>query len=391
MTQAADGHVDVATGPDATQVATDAADGTGPAVISVQPDQVVHSLAIAGHENDPMRGQQWALDRTTFESSWTMTRGSGVIVAVIDSGVEATTRTSRARCSRGKDYVNPGDDGRIDPDGHGTHVAGIIAAHINNGVGIDGAAPGVRILPVRVLDANGAGVASNVAKGIIWAADHGARVINLSLGGDKSAGLQQAIRYANHKRAVVVAAGGNNAQAGNAPMYPAAFPETIAVASVNSDLTHSVFSNTGNYLDVSAPGDTIVSTWGTSPTAYAAASGTSMATPYVAAEAALVIAAAPEALGEPGQEDHPVDDDAPRRRRRCSATVSSTRPLAVLKARAYPGTTGHMTAAQTHRQKRVDVRLPLGLRPARPRRVDRRTSAVRSAVPSGAAFPSFAE
>ena len=83
----------------------------------------------------------------------------------------------------GKDYVTPGSDGRIDPNGHGTHVAGIIAAHVNNALGIAGAAPGVRILPVRVLDANGGGVASNVAKGIIWAADHGARVINLSLGG----------------------------------------------------------------------------------------------------------------------------------------------------------------------------------------------------------------
>ena len=91
----------------------------------------------------------------------------------------------------------------------------------------------------------------------------------------------------------MVAAGGNNAQAGNAPMYPAAYGQAIAVASVDSNLNHSSFSNTGGYLDISAPGEGIVSTWGTSPSAYADASGTSMATPYASAEAALIIATTP--------------------------------------------------------------------------------------------------
>ena len=92
----------------------------------------------------------------------------------------------------------------------------------------------MKILPVRVLDANGGGVASDVAKGIIWATDHGARVINVSLGGGASPGIQQAMQYANSKGAVVCAAGGNNGQAGNTPMYPAAYPEAIAVAAVDS-------------------------------------------------------------------------------------------------------------------------------------------------------------
>jgi type VII secretion-associated serine protease mycosin len=295
MTQAADGHLAVVTGRTALEDITKAADGgTGPQVLSVQPDQVVHSLELAGHENDPLRSQQWALDKTSFESAWSLTRGQGVKVAVIDSGVDATHQDLTGSVLRGIDYVDPGTYGQIDPDGHGTHIAGIIAAHVNNGVGIDGAAPAVQILPVRVLDANGSGTASNVAKGIIWATDHGARVINLSLGGGKSAGLQQAMAYANSKQVVVLAAGGNNAQAGNAPLYPAAYPQAIAVASVNDDLAHSTFGNTGRYLDISAPGEGIVSAWGTSSTAYADASGTSMATPYAAAEAALVIAATPK-------------------------------------------------------------------------------------------------
>jgi serine protease len=294
VTQATDGRLQVRTGREATELATQAASGvpdTG--VVSVQPDQTVHALEIAGTENDPMRSQQWGLDQVSFEAAWSVTRGQGVKVAVIDSGVEADHQDLAGSVLPGKDYVNPADDGRIDPNGHGTHVAGIIAAHVNNGLGIDGAAPGVHILPIRVLDANGGGIASNVAKGVIWGADHGARVINLSLGGGKSEGLEQAIQYANSKGAVVVAAGGNNGDAGNAPMYPAAYPEAIAVAAVDSNLSHPAFGNTGSYLDVSAPGVGIVSLWGSSPTAYADATGTSMATPYASAEAALIIAATP--------------------------------------------------------------------------------------------------
>ena len=176
VTQAADGQLQVVTGNEASEVVDNAADGRpGPAVLSVQPDQAVHALD-AGGENDPLRSQQWALDRTSFESAWSLTRGRSITVAVIDSGVLANHQDLTGTVLSGIDYVKPGGDGRIDPNGHGTHVAGIIAAHVNNALGIAGAAPDVRILPVRVLDANGGGVASNVAKGIIWAADHGARV-----------------------------------------------------------------------------------------------------------------------------------------------------------------------------------------------------------------------
>jgi subtilisin family serine protease len=283
----ADGGLQVVTGDAADKLVADVAAGRpAPEVLSVQADQTVSALS-AG-ENDPMRSQQWALDQVSFESSWPVTRGGRVVVAVIDSGVLGTHQDLAGSVLPGIDYIR---DGRIDPNGHGTHVAGIIAAHVNNGVGIAGAAPSVRILPVRVLDAGGGGVASNVAKGIIWAADHGARVINLSLGGGEAPGVEQAIQYANSKRAVVVAAAGNFGDSGNAPKYPAAYPEAIAVAAVDSNLSHPAFSNTGSYVDVAAPGVGIVSAWGSSPTAYASATGTSMATPYVSAEAAMIIAA----------------------------------------------------------------------------------------------------
>jgi hypothetical protein len=179
----------------------------------------------------------------------------------------------------------------VDPGGHGTHVAGIIGARLNNGRGIAGGAPSVRIMPVRVLDAHGSGVASDVAEGIIWAADHGARVINVSLGGGPSPGMQAAMQYANAKRAVVVAAAGNGYQSGNTPTYPAAYPEAIAVASVNDSLGHSSFSNTGSYVDIAAPGEMILSTYGDNTHDYQWMSGTSMATPYAAAAAALIVSA----------------------------------------------------------------------------------------------------
>jgi type VII secretion-associated serine protease mycosin len=286
----ADGQLHVVSGQEADQLVDDAEQGRpGPEILSVDADKTVHALGT----NDPYRGQQWALDRVSFEPAWRFTAGRGVTVAVIDSGVRANHQDLAGSVLPGKDYVTAGSDGRVDPNGHGTHVAGVIAAHVNNAVGIAGGAPGVRIMPIRVLDANGGGVASNVAKGIIWAADHRARVINLSLGGGQAAGVQQAIRYANSKGAVVVAAAGNSGDSGNTPMYPAAYGEAIAVAAVDSNLAHPGFSNTGAYVDVSAPGVGIVSTWGTSPTAYASATGTSMATPYASAAAALILAKNP--------------------------------------------------------------------------------------------------
>jgi serine protease len=262
------------------------------AVASTGSSSRVFALELGG-ANDPMSSQQWALHETSFESAWSVSRGKGVIVAVIDSGVEGDHQDLKGSVLRGIDFVQPGLGGNHDPNGHGTNVAGIIAAHVDNDLGIAGAAPGVKILPVRVLDANGGGLASNVAKGIIWAANHRARVINVSLGGGKDTGIHLAIQYAVSKGDVVLAAGGNNGEAGNAPMYPAAYPDTIAVAAVNSDLSHPGFGNTGRYLDISAPGVGIVSLWGSSPTAYADATGTSMATPYASAEAALIIAANP--------------------------------------------------------------------------------------------------
>src|SRR4051794_12301457 len=285
LTRDPQGHLHVVRGSAAATAIADHGSGAAATeVLSYEEDAPVHLLG------DALRSEQWALDAVPYESTWTATRGAGVTVAVIDTGVLGNHEDLAGSVISGIDYVN-GTDGRIDPGGHGTHVAGIIAAHVNNGVGIAGAAPSVKIMPVRVLDANGSGVSSNVALGIIWAADHGARVINLSLGGGPSPGIQTAMQYALSKQVVVVAAAGNGYQSGNTPTYPGAYPEAIAVAAINQNRQHASFSNTGAYVDIAAPGDLIWSAWGSGPTQYGLASGTSMATPYVAAAAALVIAA----------------------------------------------------------------------------------------------------
>jgi type VII secretion-associated serine protease mycosin len=285
-----DGHLRVVHFNGAPAAATYSATDAGHEVVSSEPDSVVGVLGAT----DPMRPSQWALDKVSFEAAWATTRGHGVTVAVVDTGVREDHEDLGATVLPGIDYVHSGN-GWDDENGHGTHVAGIIAAAASNGRGIAGGAPGVKILPVRVLDEHGAGYSSNVAAGIIWATDHGARIINLSLGGTTpSDGTRAAIQYANSKGALVLAAAGNDAQHGNRPLYPGAFPETVAVAAVDQNLHRADFSNYGSYVDIAAPGVSILSTYSLSRTAYADMSGTSMATPYASATAALVVAANPK-------------------------------------------------------------------------------------------------
>ena len=281
-------------------------------VVGLDLDEPVRALGTV----DPFRTRQWALDATSFERSWPTTDGSGVVVAVVDSGVQADHEDLAGTVLDGWDAIANRAGGTSDPHGHGTHVSGIIAAVAGNGKGIAGAAPGVRILPVRVLSASGSGSRSDVLEGIIWAADHGADVINLSIGGSGgNSTYQSAISYAVDKGAVVVASAGNEAQRGNAPSYPAAFPEAIAVASITSSGARSSFSNYGSYVDIAAPGSSVHST---TPSGYESWSGTSMAAPYVSAAAALVAARYPQLspaqvrdllersaddLGDPGRDD----------------------------------------------------------------------------------------
>jgi hypothetical protein len=243
-------------------------------------------LKLIEANNDTYRSQQWALDRVTFEDAQSLSTGSGVTVAVVDTGVQPNHPDLAGQVLTGWNIIK-GTTASADDNGHGTHVAGIIAAIANNSAGITGGAPGVKILPVKVLDSSGSGTWADVAAGILWACNNGAKVINLSVGGTSgNQTLADAVAQANASGCLLVAAAGNLGNTTNLPSYPGAYPEPIAVASVDSNLGHSYFSNTGTYVDIAAPGSSIYSTlMGSS---YAYMSGTSMATPYAAAEAALI-------------------------------------------------------------------------------------------------------
>jgi subtilisin family serine protease len=295
---------DVRSSAQARAVGASAAAGND--LVAVQSDTVVRPTGGAP-TTDQYAPNQWALDptKTTFSTAWKTSLGKNIKVAVVDTGVQAAHPDLAGQVLAGKAFLKGTTDKnalnpQIDSCGHGTHVAGTIAALRNNGIGVSGAAPGVKILPVKVL--NCSGYASDVANGIKWAADNGAKVINLSLGGaSDDAGQDAAIAYARSKGAVVVAAAGNNwfdatcnPTGNNATSYPGASAGVIGVAAIQPSFARACFSNIGTYVDVAAPGSGVLSTYPTTLTLpgfapYATMSGTSMATPYVAAAAALVL------------------------------------------------------------------------------------------------------
>lgn len=240
---------------------------------------------------EPLAPSQWNLPLVGVPAAWDVTQGAGVTVAVIDTGVDGTHPDLVGHVLPEIDLL-PEVQPLPEQNGHGTRVASIIAAAVNN-IGIAGVAPQASILPVSALDPLGYGDSSTVATAIIAATDAGARVINLSLGGpDRDPVLDAACAYAFAKGAVIVAAGGNSYLAGNRVQYPAASPNVLAVASVNSTGTPSGFSNTGPHIDLAAPGEGIL---GAIPgAAYDLESGTSFAAPHVAATVALVMAANPQ-------------------------------------------------------------------------------------------------
>ena len=261
------------------EVAEELAD---PDVLSVELDSRVHVSEIS----EPYLADQWGVGAVRANAAWSVTRGGGVTVAVLDTGVDAYHEDLAGQVVAGIDVTGwkAQAGGDVDPHGHGTHVAGIIAA-ADNGVGGLGVAPEAKIMSVRVLDEDGAGYASDVAEGIIYAVDHGALVVNLSLGGPTASAAQEAaIEYAVQKGVTVVAAAGNSG-VGAPPEYPAAFPDVVAVAATTPDNAVASFSTRGSYVDVAAPGTMILST--VPGDDYAFESGTSMSTPFASGVAAL--------------------------------------------------------------------------------------------------------
>lgn len=287
-------HVEVVEVSDAAEAAEAVAelqDSPGAVAVAVDGVRTIGSVAPGAPSRDERRPQQWAMLALDAELAWLGSRGAGTVVAVVDTGVDATHPDLTGRVLAGHDTVRddplPVRDGRTDPQGHGTHVAGIVAAVADNGIGVAGLAPQAKVLPVRVLDRWGSGYDSEIAEGIIWAADHGADVVNLSLSGPQpSSVLAASVAYAQAQGALVVAAAGNDRLQGNLVQYPAAYPGVVGVGALGTATTAASYSSTGGYVDVAAPGSGIVSTLPRG--GYGNLDGSSMAAPYVSAAAALL-------------------------------------------------------------------------------------------------------
>ncbi|MFZ3062515.1 MAG: S8 family peptidase, partial [Actinomycetota bacterium] len=275
--------------------------------------------------NDTYFPQQWALTKIQAPVAWDKTTGSSsVTIAILDTGVDLSHPDLAAKIVPGYNFAygtsNPSDD-----NGHGTHVAGIAAAVTNNGSGVAGVSWGSKIMPVKVLDSFGSGDDFAIQQAIVWAADNGAKVINMSLGGPGYLqSTQDAVNYAYGKGVVLVAAAGNSGV--STPYYPAAYNHVISVSATgNSDIITS-YSNYGSWIDVAAPGggsvgtDGIISTfWDSGSHVYASGTGTSMAAPHVSGLAALLRAYSPtltndqveqqiesmaDDLGSPGKDNY---------------------------------------------------------------------------------------
>lgn len=259
-----------------------------PNIEFAEPDFIAQALIVP---NDPYYSTyEWHLPKIGAPAAWDVSTGSAdVVLAVVDTGVQAGHPDLAGRVLPGYDFANSDSD-PSDDNGHGTAVAGTAAASGNDGIGVAGVAWGVSILPVKVLNSAGSGYYSAIANGITYAADNGARVINLSLGGTSSSlTLQNAVSYAVGKGCVVVAAAGNNGN--NATVYPAAYANVLAVSALNAADTLPTWSSYGSFVDLCAPGENITTTY--SGSGYATVSGTSFSSPTVAGVAALALSVNP--------------------------------------------------------------------------------------------------
>ncbi|MEO0837111.1 MAG: S8 family peptidase, partial [Cyanobacteria bacterium J06642_3] len=256
----------------------------------IEANYIYKTLAVP---DDPEYSKQWNFRNINIEQAWDETKGAGVTVAVIDTGVSKVPDLKSTKFVKGYDFVNNKSDAS-DDNGHGTHVAGTIAQSTNNGYGVTGIAYEASIMPLKVLSGSGGGTIADIAEAIKFAADNEADVINMSLGGGGASNMmEEAIKYAHSKGVVIIAAAGNEGR--NASSYPARYPDVISVSATDAAGDKATYSNFGAGVDISAPGGSetgkiIQNTINpqTGKSVFVGFQGTSMAAPHVAGVAALI-------------------------------------------------------------------------------------------------------
>lgn len=259
---------------------------TGTNVRYVEKNKLVHALYVP---NDSFYEKQWNLKRINMEKAWNLEKGSeNVTLAILDTGINY--QHEDLPYISGFDFVN-NDSDPMDDNGHGTAVAGVAAAAIDNGKGIAGIA-NVSILALKVLNESGLGTTWNVSKAITYAANHSADVISMSFGGDRSGIMKDACSYAWNKSAILFAASGNE---NSSVIYPAAYTSVVAVGATDKSDEKANYSNFGPELEIVAPGNSIPTT---SLDGYTYFSGTSASTPHASAVAALIKSRYPQLSNE---------------------------------------------------------------------------------------------
>lgn len=263
----------------------------GGSVVSAQPAQQAYLDAMP---NDPSFGEQYGMKLINAPGAWAIQPGKkSIVIALVDTGVDLSHPDLKDRLIPGRNMIDPSKPPQ-DEDDHGTHTAGIAGAAANNGVGVVGVAPGVSLMPVKALGAGGN--EATITDGVMWAADHGANVITMSLGLYKrSPVFEKALGYALAKGITITASAGNNNAENDpetAPHLPSTYPGVIEVAATDAADQKASFSNFGKTVTVAAPGVNILST--VPGGGYAKMSGTSMAAPHAAGVAALILSNHPD-------------------------------------------------------------------------------------------------
>lgn len=257
-----------------------------PEILRIDEDLVIEAIAKPQAAPQPIEELPWGINRINADAAWPATKGLAVKAAILDTGIDLDHPDLQNNIKGNVNTINPLKNGN-DDNGHGTHVAGTVAA-IDNDIGVIGAGPEIYLYAVKVLGKNGSGWLSDLIEGLDWCINNRMQVINMSLGSSSdNQSFHDAITKAYRAGIVVAAAAGNSGTSGGAISYPAKYPETIAVSAIDQFDRLAYFSSYGPEVDLTAPGVNIQSTYNNGY--YKTLNGTSMAAPHVSAAAALVL------------------------------------------------------------------------------------------------------